>query len=301
MSLETKRGLLTALLLTALLLMSGKGLRHAGCYYSGFPNLQWNTTSLVSGLTTSTPLSFPFYNTDYAQSFGSFGVYPGFSGRYATGGVPHYGAFSYGGSSQPSFPKLTFSYGIPGNISAGGSFDYIGSIGGFGTIGSVGTFGSLASLSRPFFGYSLPYSGLLPGGSYKSPFAPYNPFNRAVSSDDPQPPSQNSLDPQAGDEDMARGAVYLRDTEIYILESYPMQVRLGLKGDLPTPCHELRARVSEPDGRNRIMVEVYSLVDPGLACIQVLDPFDVKVSLGSFTEGAYTVWVNGEKVEEFSF
>jgi len=98
-----------------------------------------------------------------------------------------------------------------------------------------------------------------------------------------------------------RGAVYLRETAVYIMESYPIQVMLEMKGDLPTPCHELRATVSKPDNQNRIMVELYSLVDPGLACIQVLDPFDVKVSLGSFTKGAYTVWVNGENVEEFGF
>ncbi|MGA1844676.1 MAG: hypothetical protein ACMUIS_08950 [bacterium] len=289
MSLERKGGMLTTFLLIALLLMSGVGLRHACCYYSSFPDLQWNAASLMSGIWTSSPLSFPFYNTNYAQSFGSFAAYPSFSGRYATGSVPNYSALSYGSFSRHTFTGL--------NIGS----DIIGTIGGVGSIGNYGIVGSVTSFTRPFFVSYLPYSSTLPGSFYRPSFAPYNPYNRPVSSDDPQPPSQNSLDPQPGDEDLVRGSVYLRETEIYILESYPMQVKLGLKGDLPTPCHELRATVSEPDGQNRIMVELYSLVDPGLACAQVLDPFDVTVSLGSFTEGAYTVWVNGEKVEKFSF
>jgi len=32
------------------------------------------------------------------------------------------------------------------------------------------------------------------GGFYGLPFAPYNPFDRPVRSDKPQPPQQNSLD-----------------------------------------------------------------------------------------------------------
>jgi hypothetical protein len=46
------------------------------------------------------------------------------------------------------------------------------------------------------------------------------------------------------------------------------------------------------------MVEVYSLVDPDVACIQVLEPFQQGINLGSLPQGSYTVYVNGEQVGE---
>ena len=34
-------------------------------------------------------------------------------------------------------------------------------------------------------------------------------------------------------------------------------------------------------------------------CMQVIEPFDVNIPLGSFPAGKYTLWVNGEIVAEF--
>ncbi|HEX9900579.1 MAG TPA: hypothetical protein VGC81_15250 [Candidatus Methylomirabilis sp.] len=95
-----------------------------------------------------------------------------------------------------------------------------------------------------------------------------------------------------------RGGVYLDSMEIIQRESYPVQVALVLQGSLPTPCHELRTEVAEPDEQGRIVVDVYSLVDPDEVCIQVLQPFEETVELGSYTQGTFTVWVNGEQVGE---
>jgi hypothetical protein len=38
------------------------------------------------------------------------------------------------------------------------------------------------------------------------------------------------------------------------------------------------------------------VVDPNVACIQMLSPFSVSIPLGSFETGQYTVLLNGEKV-----
>jgi hypothetical protein len=70
-------------------------------------------------------------------------------------------------------------------------------------------------------------------------------------------------------------------------------------GNLPTPCHKLRAIVSPPDDQKRIQVGVYALSDPGTMCTQVLEPFEISIPLGSFTEGVYTVWVNDESAGTF--
>ncbi|MGB6422595.1 MAG: hypothetical protein WBF05_12225, partial [Anaerolineales bacterium] len=78
------------------------------------------------------------------------------------------------------------------------------------------------------------------------------------------------------------------------------QFELLVEGALPTPCHELRVEISDPDEQNRIYVEVYSLSKPGEICVQVLESFDENVPLKGFPSGEYSVWVNGEEVGEIN-
>jgi hypothetical protein len=73
-----------------------------------------------------------------------------------------------------------------------------------------------------------------------------------------------------------------------------------VEGSLPTPCHELRAVVSEPNAQNQIPVEMYSLVDPNVECIQMLEAFEADISLGSYSSGSYTVLVNGEEAGQIN-
>jgi hypothetical protein len=118
-------------------------------------------------------------------------------------------------------------------------------------------------------------------------------------------PAPQPWEPQPGDKFFERGTVFLDGVEVVVLESFPLQVRLHLEGSRPTPCHALRVVVAPPDAGNTIAVEVYTVVDPGQACIQVLAPFDETVPLGSFPtaehpSGTYTVVVNGEKAGEFT-
>ncbi|MDO8754446.1 MAG: hypothetical protein Q7J80_11170, partial [Anaerolineales bacterium] len=83
------------------------------------------------------------------------------------------------------------------------------------------------------------------------------------------------------------------------LESYPLQFVLALKGSLPTPCHQLRVAVNPPDAGDNVVVAVYSVSIPDEMCVQVLEPFEVNIPLGSFPAGRYTLWVNGEMLTEF--
>jgi inhibitor of cysteine peptidase len=96
-----------------------------------------------------------------------------------------------------------------------------------------------------------------------------------------------------------RGPVYVDSTELLMLESYPVKVRLQVSGALPTPCHALQWEVMDPDPDGRIEVVLFSLADPELACIQVLEPFETSIPLGAFESGSYTVYLNGEGVGEF--
>ena len=134
-----------------------------------------------------------------------------------------------------------------------------------------------------------------PGTSTQAPDSP-------VSSDD-QPAggtSTSPLDPIPGEETMKRGEATIAESDVLLLESYPVQVMLNLKGTLSTPCHHLRAKINPPDSENRIQVEVYSLYDPSEICIQVLQEYETNIPLGSYPSGSYTVWVNEEQVGEFT-
>jgi hypothetical protein len=114
----------------------------------------------------------------------------------------------------------------------------------------------------------------------------------------PRPINSEYL-PQRNDGSLTRGKAYVDHGELLIMESDPIQVALVLQGSLPTPCNQLRVVARPPDGQNQIQVEVYSVIDPEQLCTQVLEPFDVRVSLGSFPGGHYSVWVNGEMIGEF--
>lgn len=112
-------------------------------------------------------------------------------------------------------------------------------------------------------------------------------------------PGQISFAPQPGDEKLTRSMIYLDEVSLIIRESYPPQISLALKGNLPTPCHELRLKVNPPDQENTIFAEAYSVIDPNEACAEVLQPLEEYIDLGTFSAGHYSVWVNGDRAGEF--
>lgn len=103
-------------------------------------------------------------------------------------------------------------------------------------------------------------------------------------------------EPAAGP--MDKGPVFISSTEVLLLESYPVQVNLHVKGSLPTPCHTPVWAVSGPDEKGRIVVDLHSETPAGLACAEVLQDLDLTIPLGAFTEANYTVFLNGESVGE---
>src|ERR1044071_3057204 len=56
-------------------------------------------------------------------------------------------------------------------------------------------------------------------------------------------PNLNPFAPQPGDENLSRGNVYIHEASLVIRESYPPQISLSIKGDLPTPCNQLRVQI----------------------------------------------------------
>lgn len=130
----------------------------------------------------------------------------------------------------------------------------------------------------------------------------FNPDMPVTSPSDPAggaDTDSNSYAPQPGDGALTRGNVYLDSTELLTLESYPLQFTLALKGNLPTPCNQLRVSTSPPDSENKIVVDVYSVLSADTICTQALEPFEENVPLGSFPAGHYALWVNGQQIAEF--
>ncbi len=72
-----------------------------------------------------------------------------------------------------------------------------------------------------------------------------------------------------------------------------------MEGFLPTPCHKLQVEVEEPYEKKHILVEVYSITDPNIDCIQALKDFNESVPLGVLKIGSYTVWLNRECLGKF--
>ena len=112
-------------------------------------------------------------------------------------------------------------------------------------------------------------------------------------------PAMPSYAPQPNDINLSRADAFVDEMGLLIRESYPPQITLGISGNLPTPCHQLRANINTPDIENKINVEVYTVVDPNMMCTQVLKPFQENIDLGTFPSGHYSVWVNGELAGEF--
>jgi hypothetical protein len=112
-------------------------------------------------------------------------------------------------------------------------------------------------------------------------------------------PAMPSYIPQPNDVNLSRAEAFVDEMGLLIRESYPPQITLGISGNLPTPCHQLRANINAPDPENKINVEVYTVVDPAMLCTQVLKPLQENIELGTFPSGHYSVWVNGELAGEF--
>jgi hypothetical protein len=79
----------------------------------------------------------------------------------------------------------------------------------------------------------------------------------------------------------------------------PVRVVLRILGSLPRTCNALRIDVPAPNAEYKILVKVYSLLDPNVSCEYVFKQFQASVLFGVYSTGRYTVWVNGSYVGDF--
>lgn len=113
-------------------------------------------------------------------------------------------------------------------------------------------------------------------------------------------PGENPYAPRTDDLNLQRAGVTV--TSVHLSERFdltPRRAVVSILGYMPGVCNELRIKVSPPDENRQIFIEVYSLMDPGAACEGVFQQFEANLLLGTYTDGRYTVWVNGERVGDF--
>ena len=94
---------------------------------------------------------------------------------------------------------------------------------------------------------------------------------------------------------VAPDVAWIDSVEILLLESYPVQVHAVVKGTMPSPCHELTWEVSDPDPDGRIVMDVWSTIDPNDDCAEVIQDFEESIPVGSFTGGEFVLVVNGDE------
>jgi hypothetical protein len=140
--------------------------------------------------------------------------------------------------------------------------------------------------------------GTLPATSTPAPDLPVSPSDPPMDTPAEEPLAMPYA-PQPEDTNLSRGEIFIEEKGLVIRESFPPQIALGISGNLPTPCHQLRAVINEANAENRINVEVYSVVDPNMICTQVLKPFMENIELGTFPNGHYSVYVNDVLAGEF--
>ncbi len=89
------------------------------------------------------------------------------------------------------------------------------------------------------------------------------------------------------------GLASVDEIDILILESFPVQINVVAKGNLPDPCTEISEVLHEKEG-NTFFITIKTYRSPGF-CIQVLAPFEeiIPLEVYGLPAGTYTVDVNG--------
>jgi len=89
------------------------------------------------------------------------------------------------------------------------------------------------------------------------------------------------------------GLASVDEIDIFILESFPVQVQVIASGNLPDPCTEISEVLQEREG-DTFFITIKTYRPPGF-CIQVLAPFEeiIPLEVYELPAGTYTVDVNG--------
>jgi inhibitor of cysteine peptidase len=101
-------------------------------------------------------------------------------------------------------------------------------------------------------------------------------------------------DGQEGQEPFIYGTAQVDSIDLLMLESFPVQVNLVARGNLPDGCTAID-QVTQARQGNTFKVTITTKRPAGKVCTQALVPFEETIALevAGLPAGAYTVDVNG--------
>ncbi|MCU0522351.1 MAG: hypothetical protein MUF84_16855, partial [Anaerolineae bacterium] len=100
--------------------------------------------------------------------------------------------------------------------------------------------------------------------------------------------------PTPGPGVVVEGSAVVDSVDALVMESFPVQVSVAVKGNLPDGCTELGEMVVTRDG-STFMVSILTTRPEDAVCTQALVPYEVTIPLDvlGLAAGTYTVDVNG--------
>jgi len=114
--------------------------------------------------------------------------------------------------------------------------------------------------------------------------------------------------PEAGgdtppDQPATPGELYVESVDILIMESFPVQISVLVKGELPDACTEID-QIHQGDDleNNAFWIEITTVSSTDTACIEILGPFEETIPLDVYglPAGTYTVTVNDVMTATFT-
>ena len=110
------------------------------------------------------------------------------------------------------------------------------------------------------------------------------------------PPDAGRGEPQ--DRPAPSGLAQVDSVEVVLLESFPVQVHVLVKGNLPNGCTSIDQVRQRRDLENKTFwVEITTARPANAICTEALVPYEERIPLDALNlpAGAYTVDVNGER------
>lgn len=86
--------------------------------------------------------------------------------------------------------------------------------------------------------------------------------------------------------------ILIESVEVAELQTAPVQYRVLVSGILSDPCTKFHSEEKSQIG-NTIVITLTSTRQPEVMCIQVVQPFEHTIGLGTLAPGKYVVRVNG--------